>query len=83
MINQEAYNEVNAYMQAKGRIEAFKNQQFPIGSNVWVDSSRYIGPGVVTSDPDCPPLHQLAVRLENGNVWWYPLEDCKPALAPR
>lgn len=31
--------------------------------------------GLVTVDAGCP-LDQLAVRLENGNTWWYSLDDC-------
>lgn len=52
-----------------------KGTRFPAGSNVIVKAPRYKGPGVVAGDSECPADH-LAVRLPNGNVWFYPLECC-------
>ena len=31
-----------------------------------------------TTDEAVELLEQLAVRVESLNVWWYPIEDCKP-----
>jgi hypothetical protein len=52
-------------------------KNFPHGSRVLVDCARYKGPGtaVVNCDKDVP-LDQLSVQLDNGNVWWYPIECC-------
>lgn len=57
-------------------IRAQKNATFPINSVVAVDSESFHGVGLVTNS-DCP-LEQLPVLVQSGNVWWYPLEDCKP-----
>jgi len=59
------------------RIRAQKYATFPIGSVVRVDSARFHGVGLVSNETACP-LEQLPVLLESMNVWWYPLEDCKP-----
>lgn len=57
-------------------VETLKNQVFPTGATVNVDSDRYRGPGTVVIDNQCPP-HLLPVLLGNGNTWWYPVEDCE------
>lgn len=54
-----------------------KNATFPVGSVVAVESERFHGIGIVSLNESCP-LEQLAVRVESLNVWWYPIEDCKP-----
>lgn len=59
------------------QLAAWKSQTFVPGSVVTVDCERYSGDGMVFYDPDCP-LDQLAVRLQNGNAWWYPIEKCRP-----
>lgn len=59
------------------RLRAQKNDAFPVGSMVQVNSERFHGIGFVVRDEACP-LEKLAVRVESLNVWWYPTEDCKP-----
>lgn len=59
------------------QMRAQKNATFPIDSLVQVESERFHGIGIVSLDESCP-LEKLAVRVESLNVWWYPLEDCKP-----
>lgn len=50
---------------------------FPLGSVVYVYHPRFTGFGIVTSY-ECPP-DQLAVRLENGNVWHYEIDTIATA----
>lgn len=50
---------------------------FPNGSLVSVNSDRFHGVGIVTHDEGCP-IDSLAVRVENENIWWYPIGDCQP-----
>lgn len=59
------------------RMRAEKNAAFPADSVVSVESERFHGVGVVAFDETCP-LEKLAVLVESLNVWWYPIEDCKP-----
>lgn len=59
------------------QMRAQKNATFPVGSLVQVESERFHGIGIVSIDESCP-LEKLAVRVESGNVWWYPVEDCQP-----
>ncbi len=52
---------------------------FPSGSFVYVAHEMFTGHGYVRQREhgDDPTL--LAVVLENGNTWFYPLECCTPA----
>lgn len=59
------------------QMRAQKLEAFPIGSMVQVNSARFHGIGFVVRDESCP-LEELPVRVESLNVWWYPIEDCKP-----
>lgn len=43
------------------------------GRMVYVHCNQYQGYGTATRD-DCWP-DKVAVRIENGNVWWYPLDS--------
>lgn len=56
-------------------LREWKDSEFPIGSMVYVDCPRYQGYGLVTADSGCRD-ENLPVRLENGNVWWYPVDAC-------
>jgi hypothetical protein len=58
------------------QIRAQKNDAFPYGVMVQVDSERFHGIGFVVRDDSCP-LEKLPVRVESLNVWWYPIEDCQ------
>lgn len=66
---------VDGYRNFAEALKQFRETKFKIGERVSVDAGRYRGPGIVASDSSCPP-DQLPVRLENGNVWWYPIECC-------
>lgn len=68
---------VRRYDAAFGKLAKARREMFPTGSAVTVDAPSYHGAGFVASDGDCP-VHKLPVRLENGNVWWYPLVACTP-----
>jgi hypothetical protein len=56
-------------------LERYKARQFPDGTKVNVNSESYRGPGVAVDNDGVPP-DKLAVRLDNGNTWCYPLECC-------
>ena len=56
-------------------IREWKDSEFPIGAVVYVDCAQYKGHGIVSADRDCRD-DRLPVRLQNGNVWWYPVEAC-------
>lgn len=66
----------NAYCIQK--LRDYKRETFPPGSTVLVkDTMRYCGTGIVTHEDGCPDTH-LAVRLSNGNIWYYALKNCTP-----
>lgn len=69
---------VARYEVACDELKLFKRDTYKPGMPVEVDTDRYRGPGIVALDGACPP-NQLPVRLGNGNVWWYPIQDCRPA----
>jgi hypothetical protein len=58
-------------------LDIAKRRLFPPGKPVHVDAPRYHGYGVATLTEG--KADELAVRLENGNVWNYPIESCRPA----
>lgn len=68
---------LSRYRNALAELERHKADRFYPGTHVLVNCSRYHGHGIAVTDNQCPP-DQIAVRLENGNVWWYPLEACRP-----
>lgn len=76
---QEQINKANAlaveWRSIGNRLRDYKNHRFQVGSKVRVNNPRFVGVGIVAFDADCQP-DNLAVCLENGNVWWYPIEDC-------
>lgn len=70
---------VDSFREASADLLLVKAQTFPVRS--WVQVScpgRYVGPGQVMQDSE--PADQLAVRLDNGNTWWYPIEACTPDI---
>ncbi len=44
---------------------------------VKVDCERFRGHGITIFQGEAPPDH-VAVLLENGNTWWYPIESVVP-----
>lgn len=68
---------VREYNDAWEKLAQARGKLFPPGTAVNVACGQYTGPGTVTNDSDCP-IYKLPVRLENGNVWWYPLFACLP-----
>lgn len=68
---------VKQYRTLAGALLEVKARQFPEGKSVQVDCDQYKGPGIVVLRDGTPP-NKLAVRLGNGNVWWYPIECCTP-----
>jgi len=69
---------INNFREASIALRAWKVKTFPHGQIVRVDcKGRYEGYGIVERQDE--PPDKLAVRLENGNVWWYPLDDCVKA----
>ena len=60
------------------RLKKNRDTKFPAGTPVKVNHGRYHGPGVAVVDVECPP-NKVAVRLENGNVWWYESETVTPS----
>ena len=68
---------LTSYRACHNALVIHRTQQFPSGTEVKVNvPGRYVGPGVAVQD-GCP-ADQVAVRLPNGNTWWYPL-DCVQA----
>lgn len=66
------------YQTAKERLTEGRRAEFPSGRGVRVVHERYNGYGMIVDDDSCP-VDQLAVKLENGNTWWYPLDSCSLA----
>lgn len=67
---------ISRYKYAFEQLQKWKNVNFPRGSTVYVECDRYSGLGIVAMSESCP-LDKLAVKLENGNTWHYPLECCQ------
>jgi hypothetical protein len=70
------------YQLSLRRLVDVKNEFFTHGAPVFVNSPRFTGYGVVLTPGDprdaylCPET--VTVFLENGNSWWYPVQDCCP-----
>ena len=75
----ETYALASEYRRIGDRLRDYKNHRFPSGSMVQVNDPRFKGIGCVTMDDACPP-DKLALTLESGNVWWYPIENCTHAI---
>ena len=67
---------VERYHAALRDLQEYKDREFPMGQSVHVSTGRYHGPGIVVANGQCPP-DQVAVLLENGNVWWYPIDHVR------
>lgn len=78
MPTQIVLGRVRAYQTARDRLLEARAAEFKPGRGVRVINERYSGYGLIVNDEGCPP-DQLAVKLENKNTWWYPLEDCSLA----
>lgn len=65
------------FQQARNELQEVKAIMFPVPCVVMVDSGRFCGMGVVWRETADEGPAQLAVVLENGNTWSYPLEDCR------
>lgn len=65
-----------SFRQSRDWLKEARDAEFKIGKPVRVRrESGHDLHGLIASDESCP-LTQLAVTLENGNTWWYELEDC-------
>src|SRR6267154_399905 len=64
-----------SFRKAQEWLKEARAAEFKAGRPVLVLHDRFRGYGLVADSADCP-LDQLAVQLENGNTWWYPLDDC-------
>lgn len=62
------------------RLTDWKAKHFQPGTEVLVNCDRYVGKGVVVEE-ECRPL-MIPVRIENGNVWHYPIKNCRRAYPP-
>ena len=68
---------VKQYREAAAWLENYRRKTLPIDSVVYVDCpSRYTGFGVAYGKSDS--LDEVPVLLENGNVWYYPIERVRP-----
>ena len=57
-------------------LRRFRQTWYPAGKVVQVECGQFKGYGITAGQDDSAPADQLPVRLENGNVWWYPIECC-------
>lgn len=69
---------LTTYRKYREWLKEARETEFKTGRPVRVINERFNGYGLVTTDENCP-LDWLPVKLENNNVWWYPLEDCSLA----
>lgn len=72
----DIYKKALAYRVLGIELCEYKHKHFPFGAEivVYVRAPRYEGYGIAVKTSDCPDDH-VPVRLENGNVWNYPIED--------
>lgn len=65
-----------SFRKSRDWLREARDAEFKVGKPVRVrrDSGHDLY-GLVVFDGQCP-LTQLAVKLENGNSWWYEVEDC-------
>ena len=67
---------VMRYKMAANQLKAYRDDTFKKGAKAKVDCPRFTGIGKVACQHDVQP-DLLAVTLENGNTWWYPIENCQ------
>ncbi len=68
---------MSSFQCIRTHLEEYKAKSLPSGTEVTVKCDRYDGPGVVVSEDDCP-IQQVAVKLPNGNTWWYDVNQVTP-----
>lgn len=70
---------VQKYRDAVHNLKEWKKKEFPNRTKVSVfrDNPTNIIYGEVNNFDHMCPLDKLAVKLCNGNTWWFPLENCK------
>lgn len=74
----ELFNAISlAYHSAEKAMLEAKASRFAHHSVVQVASPRFNGYGIVVLEDGCPP-GELAVLIENGNVWRYLAQACQP-----
>lgn len=69
---------LRSFERARDSLRDARDAELKAGRGVRVVNERYSGYGMIVGDNSCP-LDQVAVKLENGNTWWYPVEDCSVA----
>lgn len=67
---------ITKFREAARFLEALKATIFKPGTPVMVNAPQYRGHGFVAFQRT--PSDMLAVALQNGNTWSYPLECCTP-----
>lgn len=67
---------VDSYRKAAKELAEWKSVTFQSGAIVEVNHPRCHSYGLVEIK-DGTPTDKLAVKLENGNVWWYEVECCR------
>lgn len=77
-MNADIFNAIaHSYHAAEATLSVAKLTRFPRHCVVDVACGRYNGPGIVVLEDGTPP-GQLAVKIENDNVWRYAVTDCTP-----
>lgn len=61
---------LHSFREYRAWLNSYKSEQFPARSIVRVET---IGFGIVVIDSECP-ADKIPVRVESGNVWYYPIE---------
>lgn len=69
---------IDRYHLAAKALEEARAIEFKPQTPVRIHDVRFKGYGLVLADESCP-MDKLSVLLENGNIWWYPLENCSTA----
>lgn len=70
---------LTAYHNLAYALEEYRAEAMPLGSAVKVCAANYSGFGFVATISEVPP-DKVAVRLENGNVWYYNLFEARPII---
>lgn len=64
---------IRAYHEIEAKLMAYRRCHFRHRGFVKVDCSQFHGYGFAVLSSDVPP-DRVAVHLENGNTWWYPID---------
>ena len=72
---------LTAYEKARDDLESYKSATFYHGDEVWVESPKYKGPGVVLTDNQLGP-DRIAVLIPRAGVRYFGLEHVMPAILP-